>query len=130
MLFTGLSRRGPEGKVVDAWVQRRFQPCVSTALALEYEDVLQRKLGTVKRDTALRALQALLSRCEYIPIRFTYRPASPDPGDDLVVDCVLNGQAMLVTSNVRDFRRPARELGFTVVQPSEFLDLLAEEATS
>lgn len=126
VLFTGLSRRGPEGAVVDAWVEQRFRPCVSTALALEYEDVLKRKLGTVKRRTAMRALQALLSRSDFVPIRFTYRPASPDPGDDLVVDCLLNGQAVLVTSNVRDFRKPSRELGFPVLKPAEFLDLLEE----
>ena len=129
VLFSGLSRKGAEGEVVDAWVARKFRPCVSTALALEYEEVLGRKLGTVKRKTALAALQALLSRCEFVSIRFTYRPASPDPGDDLVVDCILNSQSILVTSNVRDFRKPARDLGFIVVQPAEFLELLEQEAT-
>lgn len=127
VLFAGLSRRGPEGEVIDAWVAREFLPCVSTALALEYEEVLGKKLGIAKRVHAMKALQALLSRCEYVPIRFTYRPASPDPGDDLIVDCVLNSQALLVTANVRDFRTPARDLGFSIVPPQEFLKLLEQE---
>ena len=127
VLLEGVTRHGPAGEVVDGWVERRFLPCVSTALALEYEDVLGRKLGAAKQQRALEALQALLVRCEYVPIRFSYRPASQDPGDDLVVDCVLNSQSLLVTNNVRDFRRPSLELGFRVYRPAEFLDALRKE---
>lgn len=128
VLVAGLSRTGPAGAVIDAWVERRFRPCVSTALALEYEDVLGRKLGVARRETELKALQALLARSEYVPIRFTYRPSSPDPGDDLVVDCVLNSQAILVTENVRDFRRASRELGFQLLRPDQFLKLLEKDS--
>ncbi|HMB55511.1 MAG TPA: PIN domain-containing protein [Thermoanaerobaculia bacterium] len=127
VLFAGLSQRGAEGSVVDAWVARRFRPCVSTALALEYRSVLERKFGDEKREGAVKALQALLDRCEYVPIRFTYRPASPDPGDDLVVDCILNSRAVLVTANVKDFRRPAEELRFSLFRPEEFLSMLRED---
>lgn len=127
VLIAGLRRRGAAGAVVDAWVERRFRACVSAALALEYEEVLVRKLGEARCATGLKALQALLDRSEYVPVRFTYRPASPDPGDDLVIDCVLNGRAILVTENVRDFGRPSRELGFTVIRPREFVNLLEEE---
>lgn len=61
-------------------------------------------------------------------MRFTYRPASPDPKHDLVVDCVLNCQALLVTDNERDFRGPSRELGFTVLRPARFLKLLEDDS--
>jgi len=125
VLFEGLTRLGPAADVIDAWVGRRFRPCVSTALALEYQDVLARKLRPERGDSALMALQALLVRCEYVPIYYSYRPASRDPGDDFVVDCVLNSQAMLITYNVRDFADAARHLGFKVLQPSELMLALA-----
>lgn len=127
VLFTGLTKQGADASVVDAWVGRRFLPCVSTALALEYESVMLRKLGPSKQQTAMEALQALLARCHYTPIRFRYRPASRDPGDDHVVECVLNSQSMLVTRNVRDFQEPSRQLGFRVLQPPAFLELLRKE---
>lgn len=129
VMVAGLRRRGPAGSVMDAWVDRRFLPCVSTALALEYEDVLLRKLSEERREEGLKALQALLGRSEYVPVRFTYRPASRDPGDDFVIDCVLNGQAVLVTNNVRDFRRASKELGFRVFRPTEFLKILEVDET-
>ena len=127
MLIAGLRRSGPAGAVLDAWVERRFQPCVSTALALEYEEVLVRKLGEARRESGLRALQALLARSEYVPVWFTYRPTSPDPADDLVVDCVVNSRAILVTDNLRHFRGPSRELGFRLLRPVEFIELLKEK---
>ncbi len=127
VLFEGLTRLGPAAEVIDSWVERQFHPCVSTALALEYQDVLSRKLGAERSESALMALQALLIRCEYVPIFYTYRPTSSDPGDDLVVDCVLNGRAVLVTRNIKHFSGPSLQLGFKVFQPNEFMLFLAEE---
>jgi len=127
VLFEGLTHLGPSAKVVDAWSSRRFRPCVSTALALEYQDVLARKLAPVRGEAALMALQALLARCEYVPIFFSYRPASRDPGDDFIVDCVLNGRSLLVTNNVRDFFAASQRFGFPVLRPEKFLPLLDKE---
>jgi len=73
------------------------------------------------------ALQALLVRCEYVPIYYSYRPASRDPGDDFIVDCILNSQATLITNNVRDFAEASRHLGFKVLRPAEFMLALTGE---
>jgi predicted nucleic acid-binding protein len=127
VVFEGLTHLGPSAKVLDAWAERRFQPCVSTALALEYQAVLESKLAPHRTETALMALQALLVRCEYVPIYFSYRPASQDPGDDLVVDCVVNSRALLVTSNTRDFVSASRQFGFPVLRPASFLPLIKED---
>lgn len=127
VLFEGLTQLGPSAQVIDAWVQRRFQPCASTALALEYQDVIARLLRPSRGEAALKALQALLKRASYTPIWFSFRPASRDPGDDLVVDCVLNSRAILVTLNLRDFRQPSEEFGFSALSPVDFLRILEEE---
>lgn len=126
VLFEGLTHLGPAAEVIDAWVAGKFEPCVSTALALEYEDVLARKLRPGRGEAALKALQALLARARYVPIYYSRRPASPDRGDDLVVDCVLNSQSVLITANVRDFQEPARQWGFAVLRAPDFLRILAE----
>lgn len=126
VLFEGLTHLGPAAEVIDAWVAGEFEPCVSTALVLEYQEVLERKLSPLRGEAALKAFQALLDRSRYVPIYYRHRPASRDPGDDLVVDCVLNSQSVLVTSNIRDFQTPAREWGFVVLRPPDFLRFLAE----
>ena len=59
VLFEGLSRRSSSGAAVDAWAAGRFVLCASTALALEYEEILTNKFGDAKRPVVLRALKAL-----------------------------------------------------------------------
>jgi len=127
VLFEGLGRKGPCGMVVDRWVDRTFTPCVSTALALEYEEVLTRNRPEAQQERMRKVLQVLLIRAHFVPVLFTYRPQSPDPEDDMVIDCVMNGRAMLVTSNVRHFMAASRSLGFTLLKPKEFLAALKEE---
>ena len=120
VLFEGLTRRGASADVVDAWVAREFMPCVSTAMALEYEEVLGNRLGVAKRNVALPALQALLARAEFVPIFYSVRPMSPDPDDDFVIDCAFNAGAAIVTHNVKDFRGLEAALGIEVLGPAEF----------
>jgi predicted nucleic acid-binding protein len=130
VLFEGLTHLGPSAMVGDAWVNRGFQACVSTALALEYQDVLARKLRPIRGEAAMLALQALLTRCEYVPIQLSYRPSARDPGDDFIVDCVMNSRALLVTQNVRDFRAASQRFGFPVLRPVDFLTFLEKESAS
>lgn len=121
VLFTGLTRRGPDADIVDAWVARRFVPCVSAALGYEYLEVLSKKLGPVKRDHALGAVQALLDRAEFVPIWTRVRPLSRDPDDDFVIECALNVNAILVTQNLRDLIVARQALGVPVHTPSDFM---------
>ncbi len=127
VLVDGLGRRGPCGQVVDLWVGNRFEPCVSTALALEYEAVLTRGRTNEQQERMRKVLQALLARARFVPIMLTYRPQSPDPADDMVIDCVMNGQAALVTSNARHFRAASRTLGFSLLSPEDFVAAFEEE---
>jgi putative PIN family toxin of toxin-antitoxin system len=127
VVFEGLTSLSASGQVVDAWVDRRFVPCVSTALALEYEEVLTNKLGDRKRPRALRALQALLDRAVFVPIYFQVRPASPDPDDDFVLEAAYNAGAQLVTRNLKDLLAPGKSLGIDVRTPEQFMKTLDQE---
>ena len=122
VVFEGLTaQRGACGLIVDAWLAGLFQPCVSTALAYEYTDVLGRKLSEARWLVIKPVLERMLARAEFVPIYFSWRPTSPDPGDDLVIDCAMNAGAPVVTANVRDFRRARQSLGLAVMTPIEFV---------
>lgn len=58
-----------------------------------------------------------------------WRPLSPDPADDHMIDCAMNAAAVLVTWNVRDFRLAERALGLPVRTPIEFLKDLNLDAS-
>jgi len=126
VVFEGLTKqRGTCGLLIDAWLAGLLHVYVSDALAYEYIDVLSRKLSPTKWAQAKVVLATLLDKAEFVSLHYTWRPASPDPGDDLVIDCAMNANAILVTANIRDFRMAKKELGLSVVTPIKMLAELA-----
>lgn len=115
------------GLIIESWLNGLFTACVSTALAYEYEDVLARKLNAARWGTVKPLLGALLILSEPIDLYYSWRPMSPDPGDDLVIDCAMNAGAIIVTHNTKDFQMAKRRLGARVVSAVEFVNLLASD---
>lgn len=122
VLFEGLTKQGgAAGLVIDAWQAGLFQPCVSNPLVYEYLDVLARKLSGWRWLSFQPVMGVMLKHVCYVDINFYWRPSSPDPKDDHLIDCAMNANAVLVTTNLRDFRLAQKALGLNVLTPAEFL---------
>lgn len=125
VLFEGLTKQGgAAGWIVDAWLAGWIVVCVSNALAYEYEDVLSRKLSGVRWQEIRQVLALLIAEVQFVDIYFSWRPSSPDAGDELVIDCAMNGNAIVITSNIRDFQNAQEALGLRVMTPIEFVNVL------
>lgn len=116
------SRRGASNLLLRAVATGALRPLVTTALFLEYEDVLLRpeqRLATQMSEGDVRqALAALASAADPVEVHFRWRPQLRDPGDELVLEAAVNGHAeALVTHNVRDFKHAAAEFGLRVLTP-------------
>jgi predicted nucleic acid-binding protein len=59
-----------------------------------------------------------------VSVYYSWRPLSPDPGDEHVIDCALNANATVITANLRDFRKAQEEVGLLVLSPVEFINQL------
>lgn len=128
IVFEGLTKKGgASGIIIDAWLADLLNVKVSNALAYEYVDVLSRKLSKHRLQKIKPVLGELLSKAEFIVTRFSWRPSSPDPGDEHVIDCAMNAGAIVVTSNVRDFKMAKKSLGLQVMNPVDFLNFLVTE---
>ena len=126
VVFEGLTKQGgAAGLVIDAWRTGLLQVHVSNALAYEYIDVLSRKLSEARWQRLQPVLGTLLSLTEFVTVYYSWRPSSPDPGDEHVIDCAMNAGAVVVTSNVRDFRTARESLGLKVMTPVEVVIKLA-----
>jgi predicted nucleic acid-binding protein len=126
VVFEGLTKQGgASGLTVDAWLAGLMVVCVSNALAYEYNDVMSRKLSEERWSKLKPVLGQLLNIAQYINIYFSWRPTSPDAGDDLVIDCAMNAGAIIVTSNIRDFQSAKQALGLRVLTPVQFIKVLA-----
>lgn len=119
------SRRGASFALLLAAARRKFAILASTALFLEYEEVLKRPEQRIENGLTIddidRALQGLATLLEPVEIRFLWRPQTRDPNDELVLEAAVNGRAdRLVTFNVKDFS-VAATLGVKAVTPQVFL---------
>jgi len=128
VLFEGLTKQGNAASlIIDAWLAELFQAQVSNALAYEYTDVFSRKLSYERWQRIQPVLGTLLSKAQFVNIYYSWRPTSPDPGDDHVIDCAMNANATLVTSNIKDFKRAKSALGLRVMTPVELVTQLSEK---
>jgi putative PIN family toxin of toxin-antitoxin system len=127
VIVAGLrSQLGASNRILTLVAGGQFIPLVTTALFLEYEDVLYRpeqRLATgMSKEDVLGFLAALASAAEPVDVHFMWRPQLADPADELVLEAAVNGRASaIVTHNVRDFLPAARDFEIEVITPSVML---------
>ena len=127
VVFEGLTKQGGlAGVIIEAWLANLFQAYASNALAYEYADVLSRKLSQRRWHQLQPVLGTLLKNVRFAEIHYLWRPTSPDPADDHIIDCAMNANAIIVTSNLRDFQKAKEMLRVTVMSPLEFVIELAK----
>lgn len=128
VVFEGLTKQaGTCGLIIEAWRAGLLDVCVTNAILAEYEDVLSRKLSAQRWTEITTVLDELLEvHTEFIQVYFVWRPISPDPGDDHVIECAINANASVVTSNLRDFRLAENKLGLSVITPLQLIRLLTD----
>lgn len=97
------------------------------ALLYEYESILSNKLSPPRWQQAKPILRRMVSHVQSVSIYYSWRPLSPDPGDEHVIECALNANATVITANVRDFRKAQTEAGLSVLSPVEFVNLLIQK---
>jgi len=117
------SRRGASFAIISQVGTGRFDIALSVPLVLEYEEVLMRQAGVMKRDPAAvrELLDYFCSVGKRQSIFYLWRPCLPDPRDEMVLElAVAAGCDAIVTHNRRHFR-PALQFGVRVLGPAQFL---------
>jgi predicted nucleic acid-binding protein len=99
---------------------------LSVALALEYEAkciLAEHRLaaGLTESEAGI-FIDGLIAMAEPVQSWFRWRPQLQDPGDELVLEAAVNGQASaIVTFNEKHFRGAERSFGIAVISPGEAL---------
>jgi len=110
-------------------LRKRFELLLSVPLMLEYEAVLKRpehlKAAGATRDDIDAVLDALAAAGVPVIPNFSWRPELSDPGDEMVLETAVNGQAdFIVTFNLTHLRHGARKFGIRATRPPEALLIL------
>lgn len=127
VVFEGLTKQGgAAGLVIDCWRAGLLRVYVSNSLAYEYADVLSRNLSEARWQLIKPVLGTLLAQAEFVVVYYSWRPMSPDPGDEHIVDCAMNAGAAVITENTRDFRTAEEALGLRVLTSVQLLEAMAK----
>lgn len=125
VVFEGLTKQGSASDlIINAWLAGLWNVYASNALVYEYESTLSNKLSPDRWQQAKPILRRMLNHIQFVPIYYSWRPLSPDPGDEHVIDCALNANATIIIANVRDFRQAQTEVGLSVLSPVELINQL------
>jgi putative PIN family toxin of toxin-antitoxin system len=117
------SSRGASHQLLRRLGTDAFEHVISVALVLEYEDALTRPGSglALSRPNIEAVLDYLCASGRQQPIHYLWRPALPDPKDDLVLEVAVNGECdAIVTFNTRNFQG-AERFGVAVLTPAELL---------
>lgn len=121
------SRNGASFQIVPMLPSTQFEIALTIAVYTEWQAVLTRSEHLppgVTADMALGFVRYLASVAHLQDVHFLWRPFLRDPNDDMVLECaVASGCEIIVTHNVRDFRR-VDELNVRAITPADFLNRL------
>ena len=108
--------------------RRKLTLLVSVPLLIEYEAVLTRpehlRAAGISSDDVGVLLDAVAAVAEGVTLDFSWRPALPDPDDEMVLETAVNGRAdAIATFNKRDFALVAATFGVATCSPAEALTM-------
>ncbi len=102
-----IGKAGPAREVLRQCLIGNYIPVISTTLFLEYEDVSKRsrilQLCPLTSDDISKLLNTFYSVCEWIQVRYLWRPDLRDENDNFLIELAVAGGAnCIVTNNTRD----------------------------
>lgn len=107
-------------------LQNEIPLMLTTAIALEYLDVLQRPrvmaLTELSHGQSVDLVTDLLALSRHIQLHFSWRPNLRDESDNKFVEAAIHAAAIVVTYNVSHFLlADLSPLGWRVMTPQEFV---------
>lgn len=120
------SPRGASAELLRRMDAGKAVMLLTVALALEYEAICtlaeHRLASGLSASDAALYVDGLIALAEPVKAFFRWRPQLRDPGDELVLEAAVNGQAdAIVTFNEGHLREARKSFGIAVIRPAEAL---------
>lgn len=103
ILLVAVARNSALHLIFQNLVQAQFQLAVSTEILLEYEEILERKLGPIAAKNILLLLTNLPNLIR-IETHFFWGLITADPDDNKFIDCAIAANAKYIVSDDNHFK--------------------------
>ena len=98
VLLVSLSTRSPYHWALRAVAEGQTVLCLTTGIALEYEEVVAEHMGRAAADALTSFLDGTPS-VEWVRVRYRWRLIPADPDDDKFADCAIAAGATVVSED-------------------------------
>ena len=101
-----LGLRHPYSAILDAWVVSRFAWTITTEIVLEYEEIVEPRIGALRWRQFIALLEAVeVRRRNLLRIRpqFRFHTIPADLDDDKFADCTIAAKASWIITEDRHF---------------------------
>ncbi len=116
---------GASREIIRLALTGKIQPIFGNALWLEYEDLLGRDIWTDATSDGERrqVLSALIKVGQWVTVYYGWRPNLPDEADNHLIELAIAGGAeVIITHNIRDFKRGELLNSIRIQNPADFLE--------
>ena len=122
-----LTRGHTMSVILDGWERGDFDLLTSPPLIAEVGSTLKKAnlRQRIRPEAAGALLEALAEEAIHTPGALELRGVTPDPDDDRVVSCAVEGNADIIVSRDAHLLGLKEYEGIRVVEPAEFVRLLA-----
>lgn len=122
------SQNGASHRLLLTLGHPQWQSVITPALMYEYEDVARRSGAApgLSPQNITNILDLIYRESDLQFVWFSWRPISPDLGDDAILEAAIAGHCDYVVSFNERHLRGAREFGVDVLKPADLLRLIGE----
>jgi putative PIN family toxin of toxin-antitoxin system len=113
VILVSISTKSPFHWIIQNWIENKFTLCLSTEILLEYEEIIQRHMGSLVSEPFIESLLQNPA-IQMFNVYFRWNLLS-DGDDNKFVDCALASGADYLVTNDRGFSE-LKGLKFPVVK--------------
>ena len=114
--------RGAPFDCLAGWAQGRCQAVVSAALLAEYHETIEELRLDYPGRKCVEWVEALTQSAELVFPVERAAGATPDPGDEMILECALAAEASFIVSGDKKHLLALRQFqGIPITSPAEFL---------
>lgn len=124
VLVSGIFWKGYPGKMIDEWVEGRFDLIASLSLLDEYKRVLRRTGAEIDPPLSEKWITILVEKVIVVIPSLPPQRWSRDTDDDKFIDCSFAGRANYLVTGDKDLLVLNGQFSFAILKPRKFLEVI------